>query len=445
MGKTSSGQTQIPAWVEEAGIENINRARGVQQIGYTPYYGADVAAFTPMQEQAMQATGSAAQAFGLAPTGFDAMAGMPQAQTYAGGIRGSSSAPMFEESLDVFRQVRPGQAQAMESLFIDPYSGQYTGSQYAPTDYQLGQTTYAQNQADQQAQYAHELALAQAAQAPVTNINVDAGDTSVSAVSDAQLDSQWQDMYSAGNTYDPGYQFVSSTSGLDGGGYTTVLGPDGTEHYIANDIDWSYMDDTSGYAPGYGANVYDDAALMSQPVGAASFPGQYNHPDSVEAARLAAHYGELGSAMQEGAALMPTVDPLQTGAASAGLAPQDLSLMDVLQTGMNVTPLNLGSALLTGSILSPNTAEIPVVDQSTATADLPVVSNDSTDLITAMASQGPTGTYNQAYWAEKLASGATQAELAAEQNAIAAAGGKVYTGSTPVVNTTTSSSSGKGG
>ena len=66
--------------MENAAIENINKARDVSQIGYVPYYGPDVAAFSPMQQQSMQSTGNAASAFGLAPQGFNAMAGMPQAQ-----------------------------------------------------------------------------------------------------------------------------------------------------------------------------------------------------------------------------------------------------------------------------------------------------------------------------------------------------------------------------
>mgnify|MGYP003644267725 CR=1 FL=1 len=49
-GGTTSGSTEIPAWLENAAIENINKARDVSQIGYVPYYGPDVAAFSPMQK-----------------------------------------------------------------------------------------------------------------------------------------------------------------------------------------------------------------------------------------------------------------------------------------------------------------------------------------------------------------------------------------------------------
>lgn len=141
-GGSTSSSVEIPAWLENAAIENINRARDVQSIGYTPYYGPEVAAFSPMQEQAMQATGSAAQAFGLAPQGFDAMAGMPQAQEFAGGLMGYSSAPLYEQSVQALRDKRPAQAAAIEGMFIDPVTGQMSQN-YAPTVEQIAQSNYA--------------------------------------------------------------------------------------------------------------------------------------------------------------------------------------------------------------------------------------------------------------------------------------------------------------
>lgn len=131
-GGSTTSKVQIPEWLENAAIENINRARDVQQIGFTPYYGPDLAAFTPMQTQAMQATGQAAEAFGLAPSGFDPMAGMPQPQQFAGGLMGYSSAPLFEQSVDMLRQRRPAQAQALEGLFIDPVTGEFSQPNNAP-------------------------------------------------------------------------------------------------------------------------------------------------------------------------------------------------------------------------------------------------------------------------------------------------------------------------
>jgi hypothetical protein len=143
-GGSNTSSTQVPAWLENAAIENINRGRDVSQIGYTPYYGPDVAAFNPMQQQSMQSTGNAASAFGLAPQDFDAMAGMPEAQTFAGGVQGYSSAPMYEQAVSSLAQNRPAQYNAINSMFIDPFTGEPASGNYAPTVEQVMQSNYAQ-------------------------------------------------------------------------------------------------------------------------------------------------------------------------------------------------------------------------------------------------------------------------------------------------------------
>lgn len=121
-GGSQSTQVTIPAWLEDAAKRNLALADQVSQIGYTPYYGPDVAAFTPMQQASFANTGTAANAFGLqAPT--DPMAGMPAPQTFAGGVQGYSSAPMYEEALAALQANRPGQFQAINDLFINPQTG----------------------------------------------------------------------------------------------------------------------------------------------------------------------------------------------------------------------------------------------------------------------------------------------------------------------------------
>lgn len=122
MGGSSKSKTEIPKWLESAARGNIATAKDISKIGYVPYYGPDVAALDPMQTAAMQNTANAASAFGLgAPT--DAMAGMPQAQTFAGGVQGYSSAPMYQQSLDALKQNAPGQYKAIMDMFIDPITG----------------------------------------------------------------------------------------------------------------------------------------------------------------------------------------------------------------------------------------------------------------------------------------------------------------------------------
>lgn len=147
-GGSQTSSAEIPKWAEDAMKQNLARAQEAGQVGYMPYYGPDVAAFTPMQEAGMQSSYDAAAAYGLAPQGGNAMAGMPQAQTFEGGIRGYSSGDLFEQARREFEARNPSQATAYNELFT-PYGNAETNPAYQPnnmgipyTDPQTGETTY---------------------------------------------------------------------------------------------------------------------------------------------------------------------------------------------------------------------------------------------------------------------------------------------------------------
>ena len=89
-GRTTT--TEIPAYIEDAAKSNLALADRISNIGYTPYYGPDVAAFSPMQDAAFQNTQDAASAFGM-NTGEGRF--MPEPTEFAGGAMGYSSAPIF--------------------------------------------------------------------------------------------------------------------------------------------------------------------------------------------------------------------------------------------------------------------------------------------------------------------------------------------------------------
>ena len=123
-GGKGGGQTtrvEIPEYIEGPARRNLQRAEQLAQVGYMPYYGPSVAAFTPMQTQAMQSTADAAAAFGLAPQ-MDVMAGMPQAQDF-GGVQGYGTGQMFEQALADLAANQPGQAAAFNRLFTGPQAG----------------------------------------------------------------------------------------------------------------------------------------------------------------------------------------------------------------------------------------------------------------------------------------------------------------------------------
>lgn len=147
-GGSQSSKVQIPAWAEAAMQENLKKAESMGEIGYMPYYGPDFAAFTPMQETAMQGAYDAAAAFGLAPQGGSAMAGMPEAQTFAGGMRGYSSGDLFEQARQEFESRNPQQAARYNQNFV-PYGTSETNPNYTPAGYPIvnpvtGETQYIQ-------------------------------------------------------------------------------------------------------------------------------------------------------------------------------------------------------------------------------------------------------------------------------------------------------------
>lgn len=130
-GGSSTTSVEVPQYIEDAAKFNLRQAGalgqpGIAQIGYVPYYGADVAAFTPTQEAAFQNVAGQAGAFGLTTPAGGAMAGMPTPQEFAGGVRGYSSAPLYEQSLGEFARRRPAQFNLIESLFINPVTGEFT-------------------------------------------------------------------------------------------------------------------------------------------------------------------------------------------------------------------------------------------------------------------------------------------------------------------------------
>jgi hypothetical protein len=131
-GGTQTTEVKIPEWLEAAARENLARGQAVANIGYTPYYGPDVAAMTPMQLAAIQGTSSAAGAFGLPGGGMTGMEGMPTPQTFAGGVQGYSSGGLYDQALAELQTRRPGQYNAITGMFVDPITGAAPVSTFDP-------------------------------------------------------------------------------------------------------------------------------------------------------------------------------------------------------------------------------------------------------------------------------------------------------------------------
>ena len=116
-GGSETTETTIPDWIKQPAIRNLQRAEDVQRIEYMPYYGADVAAFTPTQNAAFNANIGAGEAFGLlAPGhGLTATSGMPTPTDWDG-FTGYSSQPMYESALAELKAKQEAEAKAAAEL-----------------------------------------------------------------------------------------------------------------------------------------------------------------------------------------------------------------------------------------------------------------------------------------------------------------------------------------
>lgn len=125
MGGSKETTTQkIPSWAENAFKDQMQRANLIASQGYVPYQGADVAAFTPQQTNAMQSAANWSAAFGgPGAQAIDVQASLPQAQRFNDGTVGYSSYPGYVEQLAAFKAAYPGQAKLIESMAVNPVTG----------------------------------------------------------------------------------------------------------------------------------------------------------------------------------------------------------------------------------------------------------------------------------------------------------------------------------
>lgn len=120
-GGTQQQETTLPRFYETGLQQGLGMGRDIAAMGYVPYYGPDVAAFSPLQQAAFQGTDVMAGAFGMPTTGGQQY--MPQAETFAGGVQGYSSAPIFTQAKGALAANAPAQSQYLASFGIDPVTG----------------------------------------------------------------------------------------------------------------------------------------------------------------------------------------------------------------------------------------------------------------------------------------------------------------------------------
>ena len=122
-GGTTVEAAEIPEWAENWMKTNLDSSAKTAGVGFIPYYGADVAALTDPQIAAMKNTNDMATAFGLNPGVMNAEGmpmGMPEAETFAGGVKGYSSAGLYEQALADLKANNPEQYAAISDLTYAP-------------------------------------------------------------------------------------------------------------------------------------------------------------------------------------------------------------------------------------------------------------------------------------------------------------------------------------
>lgn len=113
---------ELPRWMEDAFKKGLSMGEAKAKMGYVPSIGPDVAAFNDQQIAGMQGASDFMTAFGMGPQ-QDIAGSLPIPQTFAGGIKGYSSFPVFEEMKAALEQKYPGLAKYLASFSIDPITG----------------------------------------------------------------------------------------------------------------------------------------------------------------------------------------------------------------------------------------------------------------------------------------------------------------------------------
>lgn len=123
--RTETQKVELPAWVDQAGQENVRLAREISKIGpiMAPEELPTTAAPTELQMAAMRNTGQAANAFGVAGGGMTGMEGMPTPVQFAGGVTGYTSAPITQAALQGWQRDAPAQYDFVRSFWNDPVGG----------------------------------------------------------------------------------------------------------------------------------------------------------------------------------------------------------------------------------------------------------------------------------------------------------------------------------
>lgn len=121
MGGKTTSSNNVPQYVEQGGKEAIARAGAIADMGYVPYIGPDVAAPSAATLAGWQNQNAASNAFGMAAPQGTGLEGLPMMSN--GGVSGFSAFPGYKQALANLVSEYPGLAAYLQSLTIDPVTG----------------------------------------------------------------------------------------------------------------------------------------------------------------------------------------------------------------------------------------------------------------------------------------------------------------------------------
>lgn len=118
-GKETTTASQ-PAWYTAAAQAATEAAKKASEIGYVPYQGADVAAFTAQQKEAMQGVQNRFSSFNNPGTPPPQVQFMPE-QDFGGGLKGFSSHGGYQTEIAKLEATYPGIAAMLKQFQKSPY------------------------------------------------------------------------------------------------------------------------------------------------------------------------------------------------------------------------------------------------------------------------------------------------------------------------------------
>ena len=131
-GGSTTTEVKVPEYFAKAAEQNLDYAGRAADVGYVPYSGPEIAAFSPAMTSAFDNTNDMAGAYGLKQADYSNGYGVPAPTRFADGSMGYSTMPAYNRMMEQFARDRPAQKQAIDDFFINPLTGRGGPSSYNP-------------------------------------------------------------------------------------------------------------------------------------------------------------------------------------------------------------------------------------------------------------------------------------------------------------------------